>query len=139
MHRFDTTTLAITTNQYVGGQYRLQTDWTFKIWFEVLYPIVVVFAIVGTIGSGVDEEVDECICSVEAVVEDVLTAVTVEVDGCVRYRAEVSRFCLINPIINGSHRLMDIQFGKNDDVADPFEDTIGSSIVPSLVGRSEFD
>ena len=76
-----------------------------------------VFAIVGTIGSEVDEEVD----------------------GCVRYRAEVSRFCLINPIINGSHRLMDIQFGKNDDVADPFEDTIGSSIVPSLVGRSEFD
>ena len=97
-----------------------------------------VFAIVGTIGSDVDEEVDECICSVEAVVEDVLTAVTVEVDGCVRYRAEVSRFCLINPIIKGSHRLMDIQFGKNDDVADPFEDTFGSSVGSSLVGGSEF-
>ena len=101
--------------------------------------LLLVFAIVGTIGSDVDEEVDECICSVDAVVEDVLTAVTVEVDGCVRYRAEVSRFCLINPIIKGSHRLMDIQFGKNDDVADPFEDTFGSSIVSSLVGGSEFD
>ena len=31
---------------------------------------LLVFAIVGTIGSDVDEEVEECICSVEAVVLD---------------------------------------------------------------------